>query len=120
MAPLMSTNVPVALAEDAHCQVSLVTPPSGSVRLAATAVPTCGLDGSSFTVPASSSLVTVIVTAMVASTEGSSVLSMALPSLTLTVTEYSLSVSKSSSAFVRNWPVAASMSNDAASLPPSV
>ena len=79
MALVISVKVPVAVAEEVHCQVRLPIVPSSSLSDATSAVSTRG--GSSLvraTVPASSSLLTSMVTAMVAS---------AVPSLTFTVTE---------------------------------
>ena len=45
-----------------HCQVSPVTPPSGSLSEAVTALLTWGLSGTPLTTPASSKLVIVIAT----------------------------------------------------------
>ena len=79
-----------------HCHISPVTPPSGSTTSPVIVLPTCGaiVRGSSpahrFTVPGSSTLVTVTVTACMT-------LSV-VPSLASTVTMYTLSVSMSAGA----------------------
>ena len=83
MASLMRVNDPVAVVALAHCQVTPVAPPSGSIRVAVSDAPTRGLADDSVTVPASSSLVTLMVTAMVAIAFLSPV-----PSFALTVTKY--------------------------------
>ena len=71
-----------------------VTPPSGSANVAVRAAPALGASDPNVTAPASSTLVTLTVTAMVSSVVVvSAELSAALPSCTDTVTEYELSAS---------------------------
>ena len=61
----MLLNVPVAVSPLDHCQLGPLTAPSGSVRVAVTAVPTPGDAWESVTLPASSTLFTLIVTSTV-------------------------------------------------------
>ena len=75
----------VPSAELAQLQVSPLTPPSGSPRLADTGLPASGVCESRDTVPASSTLPMLIVTVMVSSSLESASPMVSLPSLTLTV-----------------------------------
>ena len=74
-----------------RCQVQDVSPstPSGSSRTARSWPPTCGgsVSDSRDTAPASSTLTTLTVTLMVASTVASTSPAAFLPSLTVTVSE---------------------------------
>ena len=108
MAPGMSCQT--TWSEDtAHCQVTPVTPPSGSARTAVRTLPTAGCAGDTAKVPGSLTLVTLIVTVMVLPPPSSS--------RAMTDTWYRDLDSKSSAALVSNRPDAASMSNRAASRP---
>ena len=68
VAPAMSVHVAdSALSAACHCQVRLVTEPSGSVREAVNSSPTKGPSELNSTIPGSSTLVTRMVTSMNAS-----------------------------------------------------
>jgi hypothetical protein len=80
--------------EDSQVQVTEVTAPSGSEREALSAESTRGVPGTE-RAPASSALVTLMVTSMVSSAAVSAVPPASLLSLTETMTEYKALVSKS-------------------------
>ena len=82
----MLLNDPVAVFPRAHRHDGLETVPSRSLTDAVAAVPPVNVAGS-VTVPASSLLLTEMVTAMVASTVVSSPPTAFLPSCTVTFTE---------------------------------
>ena len=63
VAPEMSAYVPPCVSDRDHCQVTALTLPSGSSTLAVNAVPTAGVAVPNVTDPASSTFVTVTVTA---------------------------------------------------------
>ena len=86
VAPVISVNDPVAVAPLAHCHEGLVTTPSGSDTDAVAAVPPLNEAGN-VTVPASSTFVRVMVTAIVSSMTVSAVPAASLLSLTVTFTE---------------------------------
>ena len=81
----MLLNDPVAVFPLAHCHESPETVPSGSVTDAVAAVPPLNVDGN-VTVPASSTFVRLMVTAIVSSTTVSASPVASLLSLTFTVT----------------------------------
>ena len=95
VAPLMSVNGPVAAAPCAHCQVAPLSPPSGSASSALSGIASSGCSTDSVTVPASSTLVTVMVTATLSSVLGvpSGVPDASSPSVTAMVMEYDALVS---------------------------
>ena len=64
MAPVMVVKLPVEVADQDQLQVSLVMPPSGSLRVAVRGSPTTGVGWDRLTVPASLTLVTVMVTSI--------------------------------------------------------
>ena len=66
VAPLISAYVPSAASDFDHCQVTPVTPPSGSTGVSARiSIPILGCDALRDTIPRSSTLVTVTVTSTV-------------------------------------------------------
>ena len=62
----MAVNVPVRLLDDDHAHVKPLTLPSGSARLAVSGSSRSGANGSRVTTPASSRLVTSIITSVAA------------------------------------------------------
>ncbi len=65
VAPERFAYVPSSVSDRAHCQLTALTLPSGSARVAVNATPTAGVSAPNVTDPASSTFVTVTVTASV-------------------------------------------------------
>ena len=91
----MLLKLPVAVFPRDHCQLWPLTPPSGSVRVALSGRFSTGRSVDNATVPASSRLVTLIVTDMVSSMLEDALPNGSLLSVTPMVTAYEGLLSKS-------------------------